>query len=119
MRSLPARPQHALRINTVSCAAPLPYHCPCRDDVEDLTNAAVKEEAIEVKLRGVAEQWAQEVFTFADHKQRGPVVLKVKGLWLLAAAGGQERWGEESSYSGAASCAAAMSAAYRCASAPL
>ncbi|PSC73956.1 flagellar outer dynein arm heavy chain gamma [Micractinium conductrix] len=47
-----------------------------RDDVEDLTNAAVKEEAIEVKLRGVAEQWAQEVFTFADHKQRGPVVLK-------------------------------------------
>ncbi|KAL4452763.1 hypothetical protein ABPG75_008425, partial [Micractinium tetrahymenae] len=47
-----------------------------RDDVEDLCNAAVKEEAIETKLRGVAEQWAQEVFTFADHKQRGPVVLK-------------------------------------------
>lgn len=45
--------------------------------MEDLCGAAVKEEAIEAKLRGVAEQWGQEAFTFADHKQRGPVVLKV------------------------------------------
>lgn len=50
--------------------------------MEDLCNSAVKEEAIEVKLRAVAEQWAQEVFTFADHKQRGPVVLKVR--WMPA-----------------------------------
>lgn len=47
--------------------------------MEDLCNAAVKEEAIETKLNAVAEQWAQEIFTFADHKSRGPVVLKVGG----------------------------------------
>lgn len=52
---------------------------PGREDVEDLCNAAVKEEAIETKLKAVAEQWAQEIFTFADHKSRGPVVLKVGG----------------------------------------
>ena len=44
--------------------------------MEDLCTAAVKEEQIEVKLHGVAEQWAAEVFTFSDHKQRGAVVLK-------------------------------------------
>jgi len=59
--------------------------------VEDLCNAAVKEEAIETKLKAVAEQWAQEIFTFADHKSRGPVVLKVGGHWrhhsLLQGAG--------------------------------
>lgn len=32
---------------------------------------------VQVKLASVAQQWAQEVFTFAEHKQRGPVVLKV------------------------------------------
>eukprot|EP00887_Chlorella_sp_A99_P001633 scaffold8.g1633.t1 len=47
-----------------------------RDEVEDLCAAAVKEEAIETKLRTVAEQWAAEEFTFGEHKQRGPVVLK-------------------------------------------
>lgn len=52
---------------------------PGREDVEDLCNAAVKEEAIETKLKAVDEQWAQEIFTFADHKSRGPVVLKVGG----------------------------------------
>jgi hypothetical protein len=47
--------------------------------VEDLSGAAVKEEAIELKLRGVGEQWGQEAFSFADHKQRGAVILKVGG----------------------------------------
>lgn len=58
---------------------PHPLNCPrpAREDVEDLCNAAVKEEAIEAKLKAVAEQWAQEIFTFAEHKGRGPVVLKV------------------------------------------
>lgn len=65
---------------------PSPTHTD-RDDVEDLCNAAVKEEAIEVKLRAVAEQWAQEIFTFADHKARGPVVLKVRDL-----GGWVDRW---------------------------
>lgn len=56
-----------------------------REEIEDLANAAVKEEGIEAKLAGVVEQWAQEAFTFADHKARGAVVLKVRfaGCWLL------------------------------------
>ena len=29
-----------------------------------------------LQLRAVAEQWAAEMFTFAEHKQRGPVILK-------------------------------------------
>ena len=49
----------------------------CRDEVEDLCTAAVKEEQIEIKLRALGEQWGLEVFTFADHKQRGSVILKV------------------------------------------
>lgn len=55
--------------------------------MEDLCGAAVKEEAVEAKLRGLAEQWALEAFTFADHKQRGPVVLKVGRRSALRAAG--------------------------------
>ena len=51
--------------------------CTCRDEVEDLCTAAVKEEQIEIKLRALGEQWGLEVFTFADHKQRGSVILKV------------------------------------------
>ena len=58
--------------------------------MEDLCNAAVKEEAIEVKLKAVSEQWAQEIFTFADHKNRGPVVLKVG--WEPGAGGATRDW---------------------------
>ncbi|KAI3432720.1 hypothetical protein D9Q98_004263 [Chlorella vulgaris] len=47
-----------------------------RDDVEELCASAVKEEQIEVKLAAVGAQWAAEAFTFAEHKQRGAVVLK-------------------------------------------
>lgn len=39
----------------------------------------MKEEQIELKLKSVAEEWAAEVFTFVEHKSRGPVVLKVGG----------------------------------------
>jgi dynein heavy chain len=49
-----------------------------REEVEDLCAAVVKEDALERKLKAVTEQWASEVFTFAEHKQRGPVVLKVR-----------------------------------------
>lgn len=65
-------------IASVGAAAASPWALR-REDVEDLCTAAVKEEAIETKLKAVAEQWAQEIFTFADHKSRGPVVLKVGG----------------------------------------
>jgi hypothetical protein len=37
----------------------------------------MKEAAIETKLRALAAQWGAEAFIFAEHKQRGPVVLKV------------------------------------------
>lgn len=50
-----------------------------REELEDLCASAVKEEQIELKLKSVAEEWAAEVFTFAEHKSRGPVVLKVGG----------------------------------------
>lgn len=64
------------------CAAPcLPPAAPLqrrRDEVEELCTAAVKEEVIEGKLKAVGEQWGQEIFTFADHKARGPVVLKAR-----------------------------------------
>ena len=49
-----------------------------REEVEDLCAAAVKEDALERKLKAVTEQWASEVFTFAEHKQRGPVLLKAR-----------------------------------------
>lgn len=47
-----------------------------REEVEDLCTAATKEEGVEKKLKAIAAQWEQETFTFAEHKQRGPVVLK-------------------------------------------
>lgn len=49
-----------------------------RDEIEDLCSSVSKEEAVEKKLKSVADQWAVESFTFADHKQRGPVILKVR-----------------------------------------
>jgi hypothetical protein len=51
--------------------------------VEGLCSAAVKEEAIEAKLRAVGEQWGQEAFAFADHKQRGGLILKVGGREMV------------------------------------
>lgn len=39
--------------------------------------AAVKEEQIEVKLAGVAGEWALQELHFQDYKTRGPVILKV------------------------------------------
>lgn len=43
----------------------------------------MKEAVLESKLRAVADQWALEAFTFAEHKQRGLVILKVgKKCWL-------------------------------------
>ncbi len=54
-----------------------------------MCNAAVKEEAVEMKLKTVVEEWAAEVFIFADHKSRGPVILKVRwhscnSAWVAA-----------------------------------
>ena len=48
-----------------------------RDDMEELTNSAVKEEQIETKLATVSADWAEINLVFADYKTRGTVILKV------------------------------------------
>jgi dynein heavy chain, axonemal len=48
-----------------------------RDAIQELCSGAVKEEELERKLRSVTQQWSTEALTFAEYKQRGPVVLKV------------------------------------------
>lgn len=48
-----------------------------RDLVEDVGNAALKEEAIEIRLSSIAGEWSELMLTFQEYKTRGPVVLKV------------------------------------------
>ena len=45
--------------------------------MEEICTAAVKEEMIEAKLSAITARWSSAVFTFADYKTRGPVVLQV------------------------------------------
>ena len=47
-----------------------------RDDMEELTNSATKEEQIEGKLATVSLDWADTNLVFADYKTRGTVILK-------------------------------------------
>ncbi|PNH08753.1 Dynein gamma chain, flagellar outer arm [Tetrabaena socialis] len=47
-----------------------------REDIEELTSAAVKEEMIEVKLGQLKVDWAVQNLAFAEYKNRGPVILK-------------------------------------------
>ncbi len=55
-----------------------------REDVEELCNAAVKEEQIEVKLAALAAEWADTNLAFADYKSRGAVILKVSYVTMIA-----------------------------------
>ena len=48
-----------------------------RDDIEELTTSALKEEQIETKLASLSADWAEQTLTFADYKTRGEVILKV------------------------------------------
>ena len=48
-----------------------------RDDMEELTSSAVKEEQIEGKLAVVGLDWAEHNLVFSDYKTRGPMILKV------------------------------------------
>lgn len=48
-----------------------------RDDIEELTTSALKEEQIETKLAALSADWAEQTLTFADYKTRGEVILKV------------------------------------------
>ena len=57
-----------------------------RDDIEELTTSALKEEQIETKLAALSADWAEQTLTFADYKTRGEVILKVcaarvSGIW--------------------------------------
>ena len=47
------------------------------EEIEEICGSAVKEEAIEKKLSGITARWSSAVFTFAEYKARGPVVLQV------------------------------------------
>eukprot|EP00741_Cyanophora_paradoxa_P017811 tig00021017_g17202.t1 len=47
-----------------------------REDIEELCNAAVKELGIETKLKTIVDDWADQQLTFANFKNRGPVLLK-------------------------------------------
>ena len=54
-----------------------------RDDMEELTSSAVKEEQIEVKLATVSLDWAEQNLVFADYKTRGTVILKVRDMTTM------------------------------------
>lgn len=47
-----------------------------KDAIEELISSASKEEAIEVKLNGIATDWGELMLYFQEHKSRGPVILK-------------------------------------------
>lgn len=49
-----------------------------REAIEDVGIAALKEEAVEVKLSGIAFEWGELTLNFQDYKSRGPLVLKAR-----------------------------------------
>ncbi|KAJ3055739.1 Dynein heavy chain 5, axonemal [Rhizophlyctis rosea] len=50
-----------------------------REDIEDICTAATKEADIEVKLKQVVAEWEEKVFTLAQFKNRGNLILKPSG----------------------------------------
>lgn len=47
-----------------------------QEEVDDVTNGAVKEEQIEKKLVTIGDDWTDLTLSFQDYRKRGPVVLK-------------------------------------------
>jgi dynein heavy chain len=47
-----------------------------REDIEEISVAAVKEADIEAKLKAVVAEWDEKVFVFAQFKNRGNIVMK-------------------------------------------
>lgn len=46
-----------------------------KDEIRDIAISASKELELEVKMRGVEEEWTEQVLTFGNYKRRGPVLL--------------------------------------------
>ncbi|XP_077973667.1 uncharacterized protein LOC120348568 isoform X2 [Styela clava] len=44
-------------------------------EIEQICNAANKELELEVKMRGIEEEWTEQVLSFENYKRRGPVLL--------------------------------------------
>eukprot|EP00708_Paratrimastix_pyriformis_P001956 GAFH01000693.1.p1 GENE.GAFH01000693.1~~GAFH01000693.1.p1 ORF type:complete len:4356 (-),score=2006.36 GAFH01000693.1:5-11701(-) len=47
-----------------------------REEIEDITNACAKEADIEIKIKDIADAWADRELTFTNFKQRGELLLK-------------------------------------------
>ena len=47
----------------------------CAEEVEDIANSAVKEQAIETKLVDIDADWSLRVLTFGQFKSRGSIIL--------------------------------------------
>lgn len=50
------------------------------EEIEEICGSAVKQEGIEKKLTSITGRWSSAVFTFAEYKTRGPVVLQVSHM---------------------------------------
>ena len=53
------------------------------EEIDEICSSAVKEEAVEKKLTTITSRWSSTVFTFAEYKSRGPVVLQVRIVQLM------------------------------------
>lgn len=47
------------------------------EEIEEICSSAVKEEAVEKKLSAITARWSSAIFTFANYKTRGLVLLQV------------------------------------------